>query len=218
MRSGSIRQKGFTLIELLVALGIMAVLIVLVYETFNGVLRSVHQVDEATEIDQMARISLAVMTRELRSAYRPPSVTAASGGGAPPASSSVFLGSDGLNGEHAADSLTFQAFSHASGAADPTLSGLTYDLVPDGETGTFFLMHREQVNLLSEGGAEAYELAEGVVSLNFRYYNGKDWSDQWDDITNKDLPRAVEIEILFKDSAGGERRYGTQTDIPLGVV
>ncbi|MBI3995647.1 MAG: prepilin-type N-terminal cleavage/methylation domain-containing protein [Nitrospirae bacterium] len=208
-------QRGFTLLELLIALGIAAVVITLLYETFNAVLRSTRQVDEESEIDQMARISMGIMVTELKSAYwRPP-------GNQSQSTPFVFEGQDGLDGGDPSDTLRFTALSHARvdhGIADPTLSVLEYGLVPVPETEAAVLMHAEETNVLSlsEESLERYELAERVIGLNFRYFDGKEWSDQWSASDQKKLPKAVEIQLVLKDPAGRERRFITQTDIPLG--
>jgi general secretion pathway protein J len=206
---------GFTLIELLVALGIVAVLVTLLYETFNAVLRSTQQTDEESELDQMARISMAIMVNELKSAYwHPP--------GNPPSSTPFeFTGQDGLTGTGSSDTLRFTALSHArvaQGMADPIVSVLEYELIPVPETETADLMHTEETNVLSLSGSslERYDLSERVVGLNFRYFDGKEWSDAWSAADRKKLPKAVEIQIFLKDTTGRERRYITQTDIPLG--
>jgi type II secretion system protein J len=208
-------RRGFTLLELLVALGIAAVVITLLYETFNAVLRSTQLVDEESEIDQMVRISMERMTNELRSAYwRSPSETVGS-------SMFMFVGQDSIATDYPTDTLRFSTLSHArvsSKNADPTVSIVEYALVPVPETDTAVLMHREETTPLSPSasGLEEYELAESVVGLSFRYFDGKDWSEQWNDADKKRLPKAVEIQLIIKDRSGQERRFTTQTDIPIG--
>jgi hypothetical protein len=196
-------------------MGIVAVLVTLLYETFNAVLRSTQQTDEESEIDQMARISMGIMVNELKSAYwRPP-------GNLPGATPFEFVGQDGLGATGSSDTLRFTALSHArvaEGMTDPIVSVLAYDLVPVPETETAVLMHAEETNTLSlsQNSLERYELAERVVGLNFRYFDGKEWSDDWSAGDRKKLPKAVEIQIFLKDYTGRERRFITQTDIPLG--
>ena len=216
-------QKGFTLIELLIALGIVAVLVTLLYESFNAVLRSTERVDEAAEIHQMARISLGLMTRELRSAYWRSSSPTGPAGNVASTSDFSFNGQDGEGGGKPSDSLQFTALSHAraaEGIDDPSLSDIAYELVAVPETGTAVLMHTEQTNRLSDSdqSLEEFELAERVVGLNFRYYDGKtgNWVDSWSAAEMTRLPTAVQIQIFFKDALGRERQFTTQTDIPLG--
>jgi len=208
-------RRGFTLLELLVALAIVAVVITLLYESFNAVLRSTQLVDEESEIDQMVRISMERITSELRSAYYGlPSQTAGS-------STFMFVGQDSMASDYPTDTLRFSTLSHArvsSGNADPTVSIVEYSLVPVPETDTAVLMHREETTPLSSSasGLEEYELAESVVGLSFRYFDGKDWTEQWNDSDKKKLPKAVEIQLIIKDRAGQVRRFTTQTDIPIG--
>jgi hypothetical protein len=98
------------------------------------------------------------------------------------------------------------------------VSIVEYALVPIPETDTAVLMHREETTPLSPSasGLEEYELAESVVGLSFRYFDGKDWAEQWNDADKRKLPKAVEIQLIIKDRAGQERRFTTQTDIPIG--
>jgi len=208
-------ENGFTLIEILVALFIVALVVTLSYETFNGVLRSTRQVDELSELDQMVRVSMGTMVNELKSAYwRPPGDNA-------DATPYVFIGQDNENAENPSDTIRFTMLSHArakEGGSDPSVSILEYELIPVPQAETAVLMHTEETNYLSlsENTLERFELAEQVVGLNFRYYDGKEWLDQWSALDRKKLPKAVEIEIIFKDSGGQKRQFITQTDIPLG--
>ena len=208
-------QTGFTLIEILVALAIVMVLVTILYETFNAVIRSIRQVEEVTEIDQMARISLSIISKELRSTYwgRPdPGGTLTPG---------IFIGLDGEDRGQPSDTLRFTALSNArasDGITDPSLSILEYELVPASNAETSVLIHREETNLMSLSGRslEQFELAERVTGLNFRYYDGQEWKDEWTEADQNKLPKAVEIRIFFKDLAGRERQFITQTDIPIG--
>jgi len=207
--------RGFTLLELLVALGIVAIVVTLLYETFNAVLRSTKEVDAESEIDQMVRISMERMTNELRSAYWRPS----SGTGGPTVF--MFVGQDSSDSDQPADTLQFTTLSYArvgEGSTDPTVTVVEYALVPDPETQTSVLMHREETVPLepSENSLEEYELAESVIGLNFRYFDGQNWLDQWSDADKKRLPKAVEIQLIIKDYSGQERQFITQTDIPIG--
>lgn len=189
--------------------------ITLLYESFNAVIRSTQLVDTESEIDQMVRISMERMTNELRSAYwQPP---AAASGSTP----FLFVGEDATESKYPTDTLQFSTLSHArvsTGTPDATVSIVEYALSPVDETDTAVLMHREETAPLSPSisSLEEYELAESVVGLNFRYFDGKEWTDQWSDTAKRRLPKAVEIQLIVKDRDGQERRFITQTDIPIG--
>ena len=40
-----------------------------------------------------------------------------------------------------------------------------------------------------------------VVSLQFRYFDGRGWTDAWNSLDRKSLPAAVEIELQLADSS-----------------
>ncbi len=208
-------QRGFTLLELLVAIGIVAVLLSILYSTFNAVVRSTEQVEDVAEVSLMARISLSLMTRDLRSAYwRPPQPGIPSG-------FSLFVGTDEERDGRPSDSLSFTALSHArviDGNQDPALSHLDYALAAVPDQSTWVLLHREETNLLSLSGVtlEEFELAEKIHGLNLRYFDGEIWSNEWDAVERNALPKAVEIRIIFRDGSGHQRPFTTITDIPLG--
>ncbi len=45
--------------------------------------------------------------------------------------------------------------------------------------------------------ADSSILAREVVSLQFRYYDGYSWVDEWDSVVKERLPRAIEVTIGF---------------------
>ena len=44
---------------------------------------------------------------------------------------------------------------------------------------------------------ESSILAKEVISLQFRYYDGYAWSEEWDSVTKERLPRAIEVTMGF---------------------
>ena len=74
---------------------------------------------------------------------------------------------------------------------------------PDGSGSV--LMRREKRILSAdvpalEGGVE-YEMTDSVKSLQFRYYNGSTWQDEWDSRSGQKLPNTVEISLLLDDGS-----------------
>ncbi len=53
-------------------------------------------------------------------------------------------------------------------------------------------------------------LAPEVVSLQFRYFDGLDWYDSWDSVTNGRLPNAVEITVGMRDVISENERRARQ--------
>ena len=70
--------------------------------------------------------------------------------------------------------------------------------------------------------ADASILAREVVSLQFRYYDGYSWVEEWDSVVMERLPRAIEVTIGFikKDykQASSLNLPGQVTIIPIKHV
>lgn len=45
-----------------------------------------------------------------------------------------------------------------------------------------------------------------VVDLEFRYFDGSGWASQWNSLTRKSLPAAIEITMRISSAEGGEAR------------
>ncbi len=209
------QERGFTLLELLVAIAISALVLMVVYQTFNGIVDSAARLEEVADLDHMARVSLGIISRELRSAYWKPA-------GANLNSTLIFSGTDGLAGGAASDELVFTTFTPLvglTGTVSPNLSVISYELEAAAEEEEFYLMHSEDTNSLGQSLSQEqrYELAEHVKGLNLRYYDGEDdeWMDEWDAGLENKLPNAVEIELYFKTSSGEDQKYATSVEIPM---
>jgi hypothetical protein len=71
------------------------------------------------------------------------------------------------------------------------------------QTGEGVIIRKITENLLSPRVLDPEEevLCGSVRSLNFRYYDGTDWLDEWDSSGNDNsLPKAVEITIVLEDA------------------
>ena len=70
--------------------------------------------------------------------------------------------------------------------------------------------------------ADSSILAREVVSLQFRYYDGYSWVDEWDSVVKERLPRAIEVTIGFikpdYKPAGSLNLPGQVTIIPIKHV
>jgi len=216
-RAGAARdweRRGFTLIEVLIALSILAVIFALLYGTLNSTQKLASATEGESDLYRQAEIALLRMTQELSMLYWPPSGQAAS------ATAGVFLGQDQtqLDDERKswpADSLRFLALSHARLAKDSPeglLVQVTYSLDRN------VLVRQE--DYLDGGRTIKIPLAEGVLGINFRYFDpqSQSWVDTWDTTQNKRVPQGVEIGLVLKDVAGKGRSFVAVTDLPMGVV
>jgi hypothetical protein len=68
----------------------------------------------------------------------------------------------------------------------------------EAKDGTYLLLRQVTTNLLAPQVAQVDEqvLCRSVASMNFRYYDGTGWLDEWDSTTDSNsLPLAVEVDI-----------------------
>jgi prepilin-type N-terminal cleavage/methylation domain-containing protein len=66
-------KRGFTLLEVLVSMALLFVVMATVYQSFEVHVRSMEAALEVHRRNQVARLVLAMMARDIRSAYWPPS-------------------------------------------------------------------------------------------------------------------------------------------------
>jgi general secretion pathway protein J len=181
-------RGGFTLIEVLLAVAILAIILVMVYGSFDQTARLAAHVDATAEQYRTARLALSRMSDELMSTYY-----------FDDDASLAFAGIDGVSPDGLdADGITFTSRSRAlpEGIPASTHNALAYELVEDR------LMHTETLNPLGSGlsNEQAFPLAEGVSGFRLRYRDPKDntWRDGWSEADGvSGLPSAVEITLYF---------------------
>ena len=54
---------------------------------------------------------------------------------------------------------------------------------------------------LFSGDEKWWPAARDVRSVKLRYFDGKDWHEEWDSSDKVELPRAVSVEIMFETEA-----------------
>jgi general secretion pathway protein J len=188
------RPTGFTLLEVVISVGILAVILTIVYNTFNSSMKAFSAMENEGDAYAQARIVLSRMEEEIASIYISDISDEKNKTG--------LLGEDRDEYDLPADSLHFTSLSHIRWVKDSRESELCeigYYLEKDEETG--FLFRREDWNVdgtLEEGG-RPLELAEGVDGLNFRYYDGDEWVDEWDSRIKKGVPKAIEVVLIMRD-------------------
>ena len=203
------KQKGFTLIEILVAIAISAVIFTLIYGSFATSFAVSDQIMEEREFYRTVRLTLARMINEFETAYwnRDEEGT-------------LFMGSRFEGNGYSRDSVRFTSLSHyrrGGEVRESDLNRIRYYLEEEDDRSTLLLFHEEEVNLfsLTPKTQQVFELGEKFKGLQFRYYDGKEWLENWDSTINQGLPKAIEIKLFLEDAQGRERLFSTKTTLGL---
>lgn len=203
LRFTSHASRGFTLLEVLLALTILAVIMTSIYTSFSTSGRNIERAEGVRDGTDRGRTLISRLTNDISNAC-------IVGG----MSETFFYGKKFETEE---EKLRFDSIH---------LTTLTNWRKPDSremelwEVGYFFqerpdgkgrvLMRKEKREFLKgvpskEGGVD-YELTDAVQALQFRYYNGAKWTDEW---TQGGLPKAVDILLTFADG----RVYATKVGV-----
>ncbi len=168
---------GFTLVEIIIATSILAFLMITLHRVFLVSSSAWKKGDARIRMYQNGRVSLDVMSREIRCALISPG-----------SSQLAFKGDE--------DVLSYiSTFGKAGQSGESDLAEVGYSLSSKGE-----LLRRIKTHLDSSfgGGGATAVLASNILELSFSYDNEGVWLDRWDssmgtDDSTKDdyLPQAV---------------------------
>ncbi len=200
-------SKGFTLIEILIAVAIVSLILTIIYGSYASSIDTMNYTREKMEAFSMIRLTLNRMNDELTSSF------ISSDGHL------KFVGEEGkvdfISSSHErifknSKEYDLVEVSYFTGAAEEGASG-SESLLARRES--LFLWRREDRTPdddILEGG-EKEKLMEGLEGIEFKYYDGEEWRDEWDSKEEKGLPQAVKITLKFPD-----KEFSTMAFIPLG--
>lgn len=165
-------STGFTLMEVLVAVGLLAMLGLILSTATASLMGAIHDTRRTQEDYHTARVALGRIERELSMAY------VSKHQGENRATKTVFLGKG--------NSLTFTYMGHrrmVRNARESDEGIVEYKLEKDSRTGENLLVRREKViidDAPSKGG-QRLVLARGVKKLKFEYWDmdKESWEGDW---------------------------------------
>ncbi len=204
--------RGFTLIEMMLAIGVMALILAMLASSFSTIAHSKVHAEGRLIVDREGRALLWQLTKELRNAVQTPYS----------ASNVALFGNGHMSSGVAVDTLTLSTFS---GGHRRALTGMTpetivtYNLTanPD-QQGWFVLNRSQQSGLLTTGATpQATVLANNVLSLHFRYFDG---GESWESPSlprGRQLPVAVAIQIQMAAPGGRVMDFATQVTVPMAI-
>ena len=230
MKHSSRHQHGFTLIEVLLAMAMVAILFTMLYGTFGNSADLIQAAEQEGESYHMARLTVRQLSQELTSVVQSVNGVifhATAEAGCPQIVRVEFLDAvqegdkggigfiavDAEENDRPMDCLVFATYAHGRyrpNAKESDLSVVTYWLDDDK------VMHQEETNLfsLSSKSVESYPLAEGVEGMNFKFFDGTQWVDEWDAGKQGVLPPAVKVELTFLLPSAERRVFTTMVSVP----
>jgi len=218
---GRRKFSGFTLIELVISASLMALILVSAYVCLHACFSSQNLIEPRIEVFQNARVAMALLTADLRSACVL-------------SKDSEFVGMRRRLGEVEADNLDFATHNYTPRhAREGDYCQVSYFLEKDPRTGRFSLWRRRNptIGLNPFSGGDREEIASSLLGLRFEYYDGLDWFDTWGDVEGRGkqqfslrersnlygLPEAVRITMSFDPNAHLTTPENTKTNEPALV-
>ncbi len=207
--------RGFTLIEMMLAIGVLALILAMLASSFNAIAHSKVHAEGRLMVDREGRALLWQLSKEVRNVVQTPY-----------APSNVALFGNGHMGNGLPiDTITMSTFS---GGHRRALIGMmpetivTYNLTPNPDQPGWYLLQRSQQSglLTSTAARQSMVLADNVLSLHFRYFDGQKWAESWDSSSmprGVQLPVAVAIQIQMAAPGGHVMDFATQVTVPMAI-
>jgi general secretion pathway protein J len=207
--------RGFTLIEMMLAIGVLAMILTMLASSFSTIAHSKVHAEGRLIVDREGRALLWQLTKELRNAVQTPYTV----------SNVALYGSGHMGNGAPIDTITLSTFS---GGHRKALTGMTpetivsYNLIANSEQQGWYLLQRsQQSGLLTTGGSpQTTTLANNILSLHFRYFDGQKWGESWESSSlpqGRQLPVAVAIQIQMAAPGGRVMDFATQVTVPMAI-
>jgi prepilin-type N-terminal cleavage/methylation domain-containing protein len=193
-------SRAFTLIEVVISVGLMSLILVAAYACFDAGMRGKRMVEPRVEVFQNARVAMALISADLRSAC-------------PLSTDFQFLGVHRMMGAMPGDNLDFATHNYTPRRdRESDFCETSFYLNKDPATGRFSLFRRRNPILAPDPleGGSSEEIATGLMGARFEYFDGLDWYDTWGEIkgTKKEtsmreqpnlsgMPEAVRVTLWF---------------------
>lgn len=197
---------GFTIIELTISAAVGAIILAASYLCLSAGVASQKLIEPRAEVLQTARVALAMMSADLRSACSlSPDFD--------------FVGEERAIGDMEADNLDFATHYYAPARpGEGDYCQVSYFVDKGRETNGFTLWRRRNPHIAPDplSGGSREEIARGVRGLTLEYYDGLDWYDTWGDASVKKkvkytavaapnlsgFPEAVRITLALDPNPG----------------
>ena len=236
---------GFTLLEITVTLAILGVVLSIVYGVFSQTVAGKELAERRGDEAAGARAALSRIARNLEAARPMASTNTAAAQGTPatgptptptpggsaavPPQRGLFLGRVHAESGTVLDDVAFTTFVRRPTAvtfAGSDLGIVHYYVARVSEDSQVLGLFCETLYALAGDSfdpdkvnpAASTLVLPGVTMLDFRFFDGRDWVQEWDSSNTRDFapaPLAVEITLEVANAEGELERYATAIDVPL---
>jgi general secretion pathway protein J len=215
-RTSRSAAAGFTLIELMLAVAILGIVMAMLAGSFNAVSHGKVQAEDRLDVDHQGRVILWALSDEFRDAVQTPVVP----------SRVMVLGQGHMSNGKPLDEITISTLdlNHSM-----SLDGfgaeqmVSYTTAPNPARPQWSLLMRNEQSALvgGPGGGNPAVLANNLLSLHVRYFDGSRWQESWDSTglpPGRQLPQAVAIDLVIADSRGRPVGFSTRVSLPMAIA
>jgi len=210
-------RAGFTLLELMIALFILMMVMVMIMGSFNAVVHSKIHGEARLNVDRQGRAILWELANEISSAVQT----------ANPVSNVLLQGMGQMRGGLPIDAVTVSTLAAGHRRAITGFDAeelVSYSVTPNSKVRGWYILTRSQHSALLASTTSRLpppsELADNVVSLHLKYFNGATWMESWDSTAlppSTQLPLAVSIDLVLGTGAGRNMNFSTEVILPMAV-
>jgi hypothetical protein len=200
---------------MMLAIGVLGLILTMLATSFSTVAHSKVHAEGRLIVDREGRALLWQLSKEVRDAVQTPI-----------APSRVLMLGGGHSGSNGPiDTLTLSTLDAGhrraiTGIAPEYIVTYTEALNPD-RRGWYLLQRTQQSGLmLAAANAQSLVLADNLLSLHLRYFDGQRWTESWDSSSlppGRQLPIAVAIQIQMAAPGGRVMDFATQVTVPMAI-
>ena len=212
-------HRGFTLIELMLAVAILGLIMVMLTGAFHTIAAGKVQAESRLGVDRTARAILWQMSNEIRGAVQTPLI----------ASHVLMVGQARARSGTPVDSITVSTLDPGH---RPTLEDfgpeevVSYRSTPNPKRREWSLLTRTRTsgllsNTAGRNATSSTVLADNVLSLHMRYFDGSKWGESWDSQSlppGRELPLAVSIDLVVSTPNGARVALSTMVSVPMAFA
>jgi len=213
------KPGAFTLLEVLLAIGILAIVMVVVHSVFHAALQLRNSTDAAFSEAIPLQHALTLLKRDLANLTLPAGTLSG-------VLQTTPTNSNTLSHEGEQCGPSFYTTSGTLTDNDPwsEMRKITYYLVqPTNQTHGFDLVRSVTSNLLPVNEEECTDqrLMSGVNQLAFQFYDGGTWRDDWDGAntstytSTNPLPAGVRVQLTLINQSGVVARNPIEMVVPV---